>query len=178
MTSIELIPKNFPIRFNLAIEILLFSRLAEQPVPSRHIVSISQSRYFSFQGKCSRTEKRVWRPSHCFNLAIEILLFSRENTAVPGMRYTVQVSISQSRYFSFQGKSIEADLSRFDSAFQSRNRDTSLFKCRRFVGHQHRPVFVSISQSRYFSFQVSSVSGAGFSFAVSISQSRYFSFQG
>ena len=61
--------------------------------------------------------------------------------------------------------------------FQSRNRDTFLFK--RVIGictgeHTER---VSISQSRYFSFQVDTVFLECRINLVSISQSRYFSFQ-
>ena len=87
--------------------------------------------------------------------------------------------------------------------FQSRNRDTFLFNTGK-IGHEtggnvvnfiisieilffstrqtlsypHRAVLVSISQSRYFSFQHSSTFyGQDRSTHVSISQSRYFSFQ-
>ena len=86
-------------------------------------VSISQSRYFSFQPHKS----------------------SDSNPPMP------VISISQSRYFSFQPVDAEQ---RFTTAlqFQSRNRDTFLFNTL-FCRHNPINAFVSISQSRYFSFQ-------------------------
>ena len=115
------------------------------------IVSISQSRYFSFQVKERiRLEEQAARG---FNLAIEILFFSRSSPFVP-------VGLG------FPG-------------FQSRNRDTFLFKD---VGEDSIEscfLCVSISQSRYFSFQEDgTISPLQFGTIVSISQSRYFSFQG
>ena len=62
--------------FNLAIEILLFSG-QENPLLGHELilVSISQSRYFSFQAMQNRHSLALlWTSS--FNLAIEILLFS------------------------------------------------------------------------------------------------------
>ena len=86
-------------RFNLAIEILFFSSgLWPVDYVPRCQVSISQSRYFSFQAPPRR---RVVKVRPCFNLAIEILFFSRPAPQVPNSRA---------------------------EQFQSRNRDTFLFK--------------------------------------------------
>ena len=138
-------------------------------------VSISQSRYFSFQ--VTRAFKPVYSFFICFNLAIEILFFSRQ----PAKSWTVHpqfnVSISQSRYFSFQVSNTIFD-GVWRPPFQSRNRDTFLFKIEGMGHHCVRDALVSISQSRYFSFQDSLELVVYFhAFKVSISQSRYFSFQ-
>ena len=166
--------------FNLAIEILLFSRFTAYPIPEKSIP--------------------------CFNLAIEILLFSRAIPLIIGVAASL-VSISQSRYFSFQvyhashsatayqcvfSFNLAIEILLFSSSiyrcsvpipcasrmFQSRNRDTSLFKLWFLVCLTNVPFSVSISQSRYFSFQGNRrPSAASAAICVSISQSRYFSFQ-
>ena len=64
------------------------------------------------------------------------------------------VSISQSRYFSFQVLiSLTTIVLISCSSFQSRNRDTSLFRARDAHLTEAQQTEVSISQSRYFSFQ-------------------------
>ena len=168
------------------------------------LVSISQSRYFSFQLGCSSWFHGF--KTTCFNLAIEILLVS---TLLPRSIYLKVVISFQSR---------NRDTSRFNAitptqfdkegeikTFQSRNRDTSRFngtaraqsrmapRCFNLAieillvstiirdSHlQMIPIFfVSISQSRYFSFQRSGAGARSLPMddRVSISQSRYFSFQ-
>ena len=67
---------------------------------------------------------------------------------------------------------------RLAELFQSRNRDTSLFRSKENRIHSACCNSVSISQSRYFSFQVRmSRCNRVRQYLVSISQSRYFSFQ-
>ena len=90
-----------------------------------YAVSISQSRFFSFQGECSLTTDKTG--SFSFNLAIEVLFFSSCPTTT-GIVPLNLVSISQSRFFSFQVGTAIAD--------------------------QTIAATVSISQSRFFSFQV------------------------
>ena len=113
-------------------------------------VSISQSRYFSFQG---------WRARHvtCDSANVSISqsrYFSFQVNCTTRTPIPISVSISQSRYFSFQV------ILRW-----------ILVKARLLP-------LVSISQSRYFSFQGAMAAGRhGCTQAVSISQSRYFSFQ-
>ena len=184
--------------FNLAIEILFFSS---------HASSI-----------CSRVT------SDCFNLAIEILFFSRcvsamkvlvnitfqsrnRDTFLFKMRVGYEgfgqyhVSISQSRYFSFQGVPIYfyiQDEMRFNLAieilffsskpiafsaalrnwFQSRNRDTFLFKWVVFEPKYRVPTLFQSRNRDTFLFKRNSMKMLRIELhRVSISQSRYFSFQ-
>ena len=115
--------------------------------PARDIVSISESRCFSFQGMRLIFDAVVYRP----------------------------VSISESRCFSFQEKKagamahsghgfnlgiemlfvsriVEVDVSVTADEFQSRNRDAFRFKWDN-QGCLSWELFVSISESRCFSFQ-------------------------
>ena len=89
-----------------------------------------------------------------FNLAIEVLFFSSATRCTLDITYLL---------------------------FQSRNRGTFLFKNLVSIQRGMRDnLFVSISQSRYFSFQDPRNNGKdsrGYPVDVSISQSRYFSFQ-
>ena len=139
-------------------------------------VSISQSRYFSFQDQFR--DRALSDPLSLFQSRNrDTSLFRRDAWRCRAIKPAVtDVSISQSRYFSFQG--IEMDVASkkevagfnlaieillFSGApsewiadaptflFQSRNRDTSLFRKRVAEGTHH--FLVSISQSRYFSFQ-------------------------
>ena len=135
--------------FNLAIEMLFISGTrGELAIEPLRKVSISQSRGFSVQG---------------FRLC--------------GEGWTHQVSISQSRCFSFQG-SFELRLAKLpELEFQSRNREAFQFRFSQRICFL-RGTYVSISQSRGFSFQAGSAhlrDGGGS--LVSISQSRGFSFQ-
>ena len=116
----------FKAGFNLAIEILLFSGIQRKGelMKKCQCVSISQSRYFSFQ---VFPKFRIHCGSVSFNLAIEILLFS--------------------------GQQPSATAPQRSRGFQSRNRDTSLFRADNFNTEVSLPSDVSISQSRYFSFQ-------------------------
>ena len=88
-------------------------------------VSISESRNFSFQA-----DKWVYSEyvkGVRFNLGIEKLFFSSRIIAYLHLRKQM-VSISESRNFSFQGKRAKfTRLSKYE--FQSRNRETFLFKC-------------------------------------------------
>ena len=103
-----------------------------------------------------------------FNLGIEMLFISRgdPSQSTGTITYSINVSISESRCFSFQ---VDADLVRF-SQVQSRNRDAfpqSADRCIVFQSRNRdafhfkvidRPVpnricCVSISESRCFSFQ-------------------------
>ena len=90
--------------FNLAIERLFISgphKIAFVKLKYTK-VSISQSRCFSFQGfQFQSTSRRVCGLS--FNLAIEMLFISGPRHALQRQRRT-NVSISQSRCFSFQAK--------------------------------------------------------------------------
>ena len=139
------------------------------------LVSISQSRYFSFQAKPKR--KRPIQPFRSFNLAIEILLFSgqpevdtatapivaRFNLAIEILLFSgdkLGVAVSRSAGFNlaieillfsgtrlpcgfirriYAGFNLAIEILLFSgrqnnmsptapTAFQSRNRDTSLFR--------------------------------------------------
>ena len=187
-------------RFNLAIEILLFSGFGESLkvlLGFSFRVSISQSRYFSFQG-----DRGVRLRSAKSTVSISqsrYFSFQAAFTIELARHWIHQVSISQSRYFSFQGsftillrgsclmfqsrnrdtslfRSIDCAEKPFNTMFQSRNRDTSLFRLNTLDLAQTDDL-VSISQSRYFSFQVWVFTHRPTYCAVSISQSRYFSFQ-
>ena len=138
-------------RFNLAIEILFFSsRKTKSKFMEKRLFQSCNRDTFLFKSDIENCKSIC---SIRFNLAIEILFFSsatdwdhRRSTPDP-------VSISQSRYFSFQAGEL--------------------------VATSHSINTVSISQSRYFSFQGHALERhtTGLHGHVSISQSRYFSFQ-
>ena len=111
-------------------------------------VSISQSRFLSFQAITARN--LLTTLSGCFNLAIEILVISgcgiiytltielfqsrnrdschfRLQTEYEDMAHRVPVSISQSRFLSFQAAT-SACASSLSKLFQSRNRDSCHFR--------------------------------------------------
>ena len=165
-----------------------------------YVVSISQSRYFSFQG--NKPLDVIQEMRLCFNLAIEILFFSRDcrsncncsrhscfNLAIEILFFSRSAlgTLTDAGFTEFQSRNRDTFLfkqknlrhtMRPMTMFQSRNRDTFLFKSD--IPLQTKTVyFVSISQSRYFSFQACKRSDTHRhnSSSVSISQSRYFSFQ-
>ena len=160
-------------------------------------VSISQSRCFSFQANNPLTDttaklfqsrnrdafhfRRIRATpesaSQCFNLAIEMLFISglERLKAIAALievsisqsrcfsfqvmilrsfrKASMNVSISQSRCFSFQEGECDATSHRA-SLFQSRNRDAFHFRFVVFAATTDSSDVVSISQSRCFSFQV------------------------
>ena len=162
--------------FNLAIEMLFISGKVLINVRNCfHVVSISQSRCFSFQGLCSGGvsigDAVSISQSRCFSF--------QDHASTETEDTMHHVSISQSRCFSFQAKnrtqSQAINKRGFNLAIEmlfisGRNRR------RAGAGGKH---VVSISQSRCFSFQGQCFVGSGNCerFRVSISQSRCFSFQ-
>ena len=111
-------------------------------------VSISQSRNFYFQlSRCMNW----WKTEHCFNLAIEKLLFSTVdrcdetqlifsfNLAIEKLLFSTRVILTGSWHRSeFQSRNRETSIFNYagrvdrgaDQWFQSRNRETSIFNRR------------------------------------------------
>ena len=114
-------------------------------------VSISQSRYFSFQVHSQRKRAVVSASVPSFNLAIEVLFFSSRERKDDASQPRCQVSISQSRYFSFQDNDDQATVVVFNSGFNLAI-EVLFFSSGLAVLLRLR-CSVSISQSRYFSFQ-------------------------
>ena len=112
--------------FNLAIEMLFISGHVTTPQGAQVpiLLSISQSRCFSFQGFLPRLR----------------------------MHSVLTLSISQSRCFSFQAKSYRPETV-IPTNFQSRNRDAFHFRCGGDHAGDNGKIRLSISQSRCFSFQ-------------------------
>ena len=90
-----------------------------------------------------------------FNLGIEMLFVSSEDTEVSGGVAMHNVSISESRCFSFQGTAVSVAFVASKIMFQSRNRDAFRFKFRFPFTTPIYVFIVSISESRCFSFQES-----------------------
>ena len=116
--------KDMP-RFNLGIEMLFVSRLSFRIAPPSAYQSFNLGIEMLFVS--SRGAARGMATLPCFNLGIEMLFVSSPILCRIGFLYNFNVSISESRCFSFQGITRQAAANRLQ---------------------------VSISESRCFSFQV------------------------
>ena len=112
-----------------------------------------------------------------FNLAIEMLFISGAPRTTQKHQHRFSVSISQSRCFSFQDRRHPPPAAHCTPCFNLAIERLFISGAVLVVEGACCPGFVSISQSRCFSFQVAFGAGGGSGLGVSISQSRCFSFQ-
>ena len=162
--------------FNLGIEMLFVSSPYRRPCrPPPRMVSISESRCFSFQVR--RHAPDVVPPRFSFQSRNRDA-FRFKSSRNLFKKPKVDVSISESRCFSFQVKSVRRRRKEVVIVSISESRCFSF----QVTVNEHIDKWiedVSISESRCFSFQVTegSIPEALAETSVSISESRCFSFQ-